>query len=75
MSSIYLTETQIRAAAEYCANAYEFNSNWRAMGEAAREYVADEIGARATKAQVATIIRHAQLIEHARKIAAKDATC
>ena len=60
MKPRYLTESELSGMASAACASYEFACDWRAAGEAAAEYAADELGARATSAQVATAVRLAQ---------------
>lgn len=61
MMTRYLTEAECRAVAKAACDSYEMACSWRDAGRAAREYVADELGAKATDAQIAYCVRLAQL--------------
>jgi len=57
----YLTDTQIDEMAAAAVTSYDMACSWSAAGRAAREYAADELGVKATDAQVATAVRIAQV--------------
>jgi hypothetical protein len=60
MQKRYLTNHEVSEMAEAAIRSYEFAASWRDAGRAAREFAADEMGVRATDAQVATAVRIAQ---------------
>lgn len=60
MKQRYLTESELSGMASAACASYEFACSWRAAGKAAADYAADELGVRATSAQVATAVRLAQ---------------
>lgn len=60
MKQRYLTEAELADMAGAACASYEFACDWRAAGTAAAKYAADELGVRATSAQVATAVRLAQ---------------
>lgn len=60
MNQRYLTEAELADMAAAACASYEFACSWRAAGTAAAEYAADELGVRATSAQIATAVRLAQ---------------
>lgn len=60
MINRYISQAEIDQMARAAVTSYEMACSWRRAGEAAREYAADELGVRATSAQVALAVRLAQ---------------
>lgn len=60
MIARYMPQSEIDQMASAAVTCYEMACSWRRAGEAAREYAADDLGVRATSAQVALAVRLAQ---------------
>tara|TARA_R110000822_G_scaffold7154_6_gene29449 strand:+ start:296 stop:532 length:237 start_codon:yes stop_codon:yes gene_type:complete len=61
MKTTFLTSNQITGMAEAALASFEMTASWKAASAAAAEYAADELGVRATGAQIATAMRKAQV--------------
>lgn len=60
MNIRHLSDSAIAGMADAALTSFEWNASWRKAGEAAREHAADELGVRATTAQVGLAVRLAQ---------------